>query len=424
MAATAPQQKVIRSYLLISGLFRLSASLIWPINFLFLLSGGLSHFEAFSINAIFASFEAFFEIPTGVVADTLGRRKSVLLSVITLSIGTAIYAAAGYYQLGFGAFVVMTLFIALGFTFYSGAVDAWMVDALKSLDYTEPLDDIFGKVGQVTSWALVGGVLLGGALADIHLVVPFLVRLVLLLLLIPVVYFTVRDVGFSPRQLQRSELIGEMRHHAITSIRFGWQQPSVRLIMIAYLIMHVYFIWGWHGWQEWFLDLAVWTKSTKLNGTIAAVAGVVMVGGNIIIPWLRQVLDRRTTLLLIIVVTFGGTTIALGIANAFWITVPLYLVSMFIWAIYGTVVQAYLHDLTPTAQRATVISFAALMASLGSVIGHTGLGYLTEVWPYNRIYILGGSVVLFAIPFVLALRKRGDKEDAYPKPATTGPETV
>src|SRR5688500_20164355 len=78
---------VIRSYLTISGLFTLSASLIWGINTLFLLEAGLTIFEVFIANAAFTAAMALFEIPSGVVADTLGRRASFLLAGVGLGIG-------------------------------------------------------------------------------------------------------------------------------------------------------------------------------------------------------------------------------------------------------------------------------------------------------------------------------------------------
>src|SRR5688572_33356281 len=82
---------VIRTYLVISGLFTLSASLIWGINTLFLLDAGLDIFEVFVANSAFTAAMALFEVPTGVVADTRGRRVSFLLSAATLAPATLAY---------------------------------------------------------------------------------------------------------------------------------------------------------------------------------------------------------------------------------------------------------------------------------------------------------------------------------------------
>jgi MFS family permease len=86
-------QSVINNYLIISGLYTLAASLIWGVNTLFLLDAGLSIQGVFIANAAFTAGMAIFEIPTGVVADTVGRRISFLISVVILFVTTWGYVA-------------------------------------------------------------------------------------------------------------------------------------------------------------------------------------------------------------------------------------------------------------------------------------------------------------------------------------------
>ena len=76
---------VIRSYLVITGLYTLSASLIWGINTLLLLGAGLDIFEVFIANGVYTASMVIFEIPTGVWADSRGRRSSFLLTGISIS---------------------------------------------------------------------------------------------------------------------------------------------------------------------------------------------------------------------------------------------------------------------------------------------------------------------------------------------------
>ena len=82
---------IIRNYLTIVGLYTLSASVIWGVNTLFLLEAGLDIFGVFIANGVFSASMALFEIPTGVLADTRGRRVSFLLSVAILGLGTLGY---------------------------------------------------------------------------------------------------------------------------------------------------------------------------------------------------------------------------------------------------------------------------------------------------------------------------------------------
>ena len=71
---TTPE-RVIRTYYTIAGLYTLSAALIWGVNTLFLLGAGLNILEVFMANAAFTAGGVVFEIPTGVLADTRGRRS-------------------------------------------------------------------------------------------------------------------------------------------------------------------------------------------------------------------------------------------------------------------------------------------------------------------------------------------------------------
>ena len=71
-----------------------------------------------------------FEIPTGVVADTLGRRASYLLGTVTLAVTTVLYYLLWVWESPFWAWAIVSVLLGLGFTFFSGAVDAWLVDAL------------------------------------------------------------------------------------------------------------------------------------------------------------------------------------------------------------------------------------------------------------------------------------------------------
>src|SRR5688572_32571287 len=119
-------KSVIRSYLVITGIFTASASLIWGINTLFLLESGLTIFEVFVANAAFTAAMALFEVPTGVVADTRGRRISFLLSEATIAIGTLAYVGVAAIGGGLLLFCLAGVILGLGYTFYSGAVEAWV----------------------------------------------------------------------------------------------------------------------------------------------------------------------------------------------------------------------------------------------------------------------------------------------------------
>ena len=125
-------RRIQRIYLLLLSLHTLAASLIWGINTLFLLDAGLTNTEAFAANAFFTVGMVLFEVPTGVVADTRGRRASYLAGTLTLVVSTALYLLMWRLAAPFWAWALASVLLGLGFTFFSGAVEAWLVDALAA----------------------------------------------------------------------------------------------------------------------------------------------------------------------------------------------------------------------------------------------------------------------------------------------------
>src|SRR5688572_24084637 len=165
VAARPPtSRRVLVGYFTLAGLYTLAAAAIWGVNTLFLLDAGLSFFEVFVANAAFSAGMVVFEIPTGVVADTLGRRMSFLLSVLVLGATTLLYVALAEMGAGVLAFAIVSVFMGLGFTFYSGAMEAWLVDALAVTGHRGLLDRVFARGQQVTGSAMLVGTIGGGLL--------------------------------------------------------------------------------------------------------------------------------------------------------------------------------------------------------------------------------------------------------------------
>ncbi len=186
-ARTSTARRVQATYLGLTLLTTLSASLIWGINTLFLLDAGLSNLEAFAANAFFTAGMMLFEIPTGVVADLRGRRLSFLLGALTLAATTGVYVLLWWVEAPFWAWAISSVGIGLGFTFFSGAVEAWLVDALTATGYAGDLTTVFGRGQAVTGAAMLGGSVLGGVIAQAtNLGVPFVVRVGLLLVTVVV----------------------------------------------------------------------------------------------------------------------------------------------------------------------------------------------------------------------------------------------
>ena len=401
---------VIRSYLVITGLYTLSASLIWGINTLLLLGAGLDIFEVFIANGVYTASMVIFEIPTGVWADSRGRRSSFLLSVAIVLVGTLGYVATAASGGSLFLFSVMSVLLGLGFTFYSGAVEAWLVDALKATGYSGPLDRVFARASMVSGAAMLAGTVTGGLLGSLTLTAPYLVRAALLAALFAIAFFTMHDLGFSPRALHLRSLPTEMRAIARASISYGWRVRSIRLLMMVSLVQTVFLAWGLHVWQPYFLELLD-SKAVWVAGVIAALVGLATITGNALVEWFARYCGKRTTLLISAAGVFSLAAIGVGLTGSFWAAVGLYFLMMASVGVLRPVKQAYLHQVIPSEQRATVISFDSLVASGGGMVGQVGLGYLAQTRSIPFGYVVGGITTLLALPILAILRRLGERTD-------------
>ena len=142
---------------------------------------GLSNLEAFAANAFFTAGMVLFEVPTGIVADTVGRRASYLLGTVTLTASTLLYVLLWQVEAPFWQWALVSMLLGLGFTFFSGAVEAWLVDALTATGFKGELEAVFGRGQMVTGAAMLTGSVAGGFVAQqTSLGVPFVLRGVIL----------------------------------------------------------------------------------------------------------------------------------------------------------------------------------------------------------------------------------------------------
>jgi len=405
-------QRVIASYFTIAGLYTLAVALIWGVNTLFLLDAGLDIFGVFVANAAFTGGAVLFEIPTGVLADTRGRRASFLLSV-TILFGTTL-AYVGVAKLGGGllAFSVVSVVMGLGFTFYSGAVEAWLVDALKETGYAGQLDRVFARGSMVTGAAMLVGTVGGGLFGTVDLSLPYIARAGMLVAVFAVAFVTMHDLGYSPRAVRFSEFPQEMKNIARASIARGWHNRSVRLLMACSFVQSGFITWGFYAWQPYFLELlgrdAVWVA-----GVVAALISLSIITGNALVYFFSKLCGRRTTLLLWAAGVQTAAAVSVGLVDSFSLAVALFLLVAATMGVTGPVKQAYLHQLIPSQQRASVISFNSMMGSAGGVLGQTGLGYLSRSQSIGFGYVIGGLTTLVSLPVLFLLRGLRDPADKF-----------
>jgi MFS family permease len=401
---------IVRGYLVLTGLFTLAASLMWAVNALLMLDAGLDIFEVFVVNAAFTAGLVLFEIPTGVVADSTGRRRSFLLSVLILIIGTVGYLLIARLGGGLAGFVIVSLILGIGYSFYSGAAEAWLVDALHAVGHDGQLDRIFARSDLVTSGAIVLGSVGGGLLGTLDLLWPLVLRAVLLAGVFGVGLLVMHDVGFVPRAHRMSAMPTQMRKVLQASIDFARNSRSAQLLMSVSLIQGMFSIWGFYAAQPYLLELlrrdAVWVA-----GIITALMALATNAGNLAVEFFARFCGRRTTLLIAAATVLAIAAAAAGLADSFWTVLLMMLLLNAAQGVGGPVQRAYLHTIAPSAERATVASAVSLVGGAGGIVGQLGLGWIARTHSLASGYLTAGLTLLVAVPPLLLLRRTHEPAD-------------
>ena len=416
-----PTPRIIqRTYLTLLLGNTLAASLIWGINTIFLLDAGLSNLEAFTANAFFTAGMVLFEVPTGIVADTLGRRMSYLLGTVTLSASTLLYVLLWQTGAPLWQWAVVSILLGLGFTFFSGAVEAWLVDALAATGFTGTMESVFGRGQVVTGVAMLGGSVAGGVIAQqTNLGVPFVLRGLILVVMFLVAFRLMHDIGFTPEKGGRP--LAEMRKVAAASIDYGWRVPAVRWLMVEGIFVGGVGVYGFYALQPYLLELYGDPHAYQIAGLVAAIGAGAQILGGVAAPWIRGRFHRRTSALIATAALSVATLALIGIIQSFWAVVGLIVVWGLLFAAAMPIRQTYINGLIPSQQRATVLSFDSLMASSGGVWAQPALGRAADVWGYAPSYLLGAGISALALPFLVLSRRQNAPADTVEQPAEGQP---
>ena len=406
----SPADKILKTYVTLTLLSTFASSFIWGINTLFLLDAGLSITAAFAANAFFTVGQVLFEVPTGVIADTVGRRASYLLGSATLFVSTILYLLLWNINGPFWAWAVVSMLLGLGFTFFSGATEAWLVDGLNHTKHKGTLEAAFAK-GQIAGGvAMLSGTVAGGVIAQFtNLGVPYILRAVMLAVTFIVAALLMKDVGFTPRK--SASITKEMRHILKASLHHGLRNPPVRWIMLASPFTTGVGFYAFYAMQPYLLQLYGNSDSYAIAGLAAAIVAGAQVIGGFSVPYVRATFKRRTSVLIIGGILSSIALATIGLVSSFWFALALLVIWAIMFAATIPIRQAYLNALIPSAQRATVLSSDNLLGSTGGVVIQPTLGKVADVWGYGASYVVGAGVQLLALPFVLLARSQHVKED-------------
>lgn len=140
-----------------------------PIMYLYFLSHDLTFTQIVVMEALYNLTTVVGEIPTGYIGDRIGRRNSLLVGTILITVTLAGIAMAS----SFLVFALLYVVWSLGYTFRSGTEDAWVYETLTDVSASDEFTHVRGRGQSIALTVGVGASLVGGYLGGLDLAYPF-----------------------------------------------------------------------------------------------------------------------------------------------------------------------------------------------------------------------------------------------------------
>lgn len=152
--------------------------ILGPILTLYYLEKGLTFTQIMIISAVSAIGTVIFEVPTGMLADRMGRKYSLILNSVFWAATCLVYAISN----NFWIFLIGEVFFSIGAAFGSGADSALLYDALKAHNREGEYQKIEGRAMSFVFYSQAVGAVLAGYLYKLDNRLPFLFSFVFVLI--------------------------------------------------------------------------------------------------------------------------------------------------------------------------------------------------------------------------------------------------
>ena len=391
-----------RFYLGARAFYAICWTCMVTVNMVFMVEvAGLDPLQMVLVGTVLEGSVFLFEIPTGVVADAVSRKLSVIIGHVMIGVGFLVLALFPSF-----AFILLSQVIwGIGWTFISGAYAAWLSEEIG----VERANEAFLRGSQISHAAAFFGI--GGAiaLAHISLQLPILVGAVGVIGLALAMCFLMRESGYEPTADGERETWQVMRR----TLRSGVTEIRSRPVLVVMLGITAVFGMFSEGIDRLFTPYLIesfeFPKLADLDsvtwwGIIAAVSSLVGLAATTVarrrvdlddqakLTWILGLLLIAISLLVLLIANLSGFMLVLG---CYWLVGGLR-------SAYGPLVTAWLNRLLPAQSKATLFSMYGQSDAVGQTVGGPVIGALAK---YVSIAFALGTSAVILLPSLPLYRK-------------------
>jgi len=337
-----------------------------------------------------------FEIPTGVVADVISRRLSILLGVFITGLSFLVPVAWPT----FWGFLTASALWGFGYTFTSGATSAWIVDEVGE----QAAGPVFLRGTQVGNLASVAGVVVGAVLGGFDLRLPVLLGGLGFVALAVTLALTMPERGFRARPAEGRPSWAQLGHTFVEGVRAVRRRPLLVTIFAVTAIFGAFSEGYDRLWTAYLVEDVGFPTSAGLQPVhwLAAMS----IAASLVTAWvtgrLHARLDttqpRRVTATLVAAYTLvAAGVIGLAVTRSIGAAVGLWLVISVAREVGRPLQETWLNQQVDSPVRATVLSMSGQMDAGGQVIGGPVFGAIGRARSIRTVFLIAGLCLTPAI---------------------------
>lgn len=351
---------------------------------------GLSLTQVTLLDSAFWLTMVLTEVPTGAVADTLGRKQSQLIGMVLVTGAILLFGLAPNYPL----LILANSLWAIAITFISGADLAFFYDTLRELGREDDYPKYRGRLSAVVMTAIAVSSLLGGFIGEFSLVATFLLTAVLMV--VGLVFL----LWLKEPPLEPDPDTGEkMSYRQTLSVAFGTIRRNIglryallysSLLLLVPGAIRVTFI------QPYAMMIGLPIASL---GIIALVFRLFQVAGSAYAGKIIQRVGEWRVLVLSPLLIFLGLWAIGGIQS--WVGIALFAVTGFFTAVASPTIETVIIRQTPGAVRATILSVSSLLFRLMTTLLEPGVGLVADSYGLGFAFV--GMAVIYGVLMLVLL---------------------
>lgn len=424
-----------RRYSLVIALGWFATILPGAVIVLYAQSRGLSLAGIGLYGAVYGITAALLELPTGNLADEVGRKRVALWSYALSALAQLVLLFA----FSLPAFLVYAVVGGLARALGSGALAAWFISSLKALDPEINLQPSLARVNTVELLALGLGSLGGAGLAaGLTVVAPdglwgqsplaaaIVAALLMHLLTLGVAWKVIQESARSHRSVAASLRAGLLG--LPTALRDAGQ--AIRLSPLLPWLLGLEVLTGLMPaasetyWQPFF------SERFGLGGTATVVFGVLLAGcflagmlGNLSAgPLLRVFGERVSRLGVVTQIMQAGALVALAWQGSVWLAAGLLWLTYFARSAFSSSFTALYNGQVAEERRSLMLSVLSVAVFVGFSVGNIALGLISTRWSVSWAWTLVAGVLLLSLPAFSKLGQTHSMGKAMPQSPEVTPE--